>query len=507
MGRLVAEFVVVACFLVLGWSAGAADAKRPNFVFMFSDDHAQRAISAYPDSLNQTPNIDRIADGGMLFAESFVGNSICGPSRATILTGKHSHKNGFRKNDDRFDPDQTTFPKLLQAAGYRTAVIGKWHLKSDPQGFDHWNILPGQGHYYNPDFLSPKGRNTEPGYVTDVITDKGIDWIKKNSGDQPFFLMLQHKAPHREWMPGPKYLNLYDDVTFPEPDNLFDDYATRGWAARNQDMSIEKTMRLAGDNKVWELDTRRGNLWKYNIGRMTDAQRKLWDRAYAPKNAKFLAANLKGRALVRWKYQRYLKDYLRCIASVDESVGRVLDHLKESGLDRNTVVIYGSDQGFYLGEHGWFDKRFMYEESMRTPLLIKWPGVTKPGSVCRQLVQNLDYAQTFLGIAGVKAPAGMQGRDLTPLLRGRSPKWRESLYYHYYEGENSWHRVARHDGIRTEQMKLIHFYTRNEWELYDLRQDPNEMNNLFGRDSHRQVGIDLQQQLATLRRQYGVPKE
>jgi arylsulfatase A-like enzyme len=476
---------------------------KPNIIFIFTDDHAQRAISAYPESLNQTPNIDTLAKEGALFQNSFVTNSICGPSRAVILTGKHSHINGFRKNDDKFDGTQQIFTKLLQSSGYNTALIGKWHLKSDPMGFNYWDILPGQGHYYNPDFINKNGKYNEKGYVTNVITNKALNWIDSNK-DKPFMVMMQHKAPHREWMPGPKYLNLYDDVTFPEPSNLFDDYNSRGTAARNQDMSIDKTMRLAGDLKVWELDKSQGHLWKYNIGRMNPKQKKLWDAAYAPKNKIFLEKKLKGKELIRWKYQRYIKDYMRCIASVDESVGRVLSYLKENKLEKNTIIIYGSDQGFYLGEHGWFDKRFMYEESMRTPLLIKWPAVTKAGTKVPQLVQNLDYAQTILEMAGITPPADMQGRSLVPLLKGKNPKWRNSLYYHYYEGENSWHKVAKHYGIRTERYKLIHFYTHDEWELYDLKNDPKEMRNLYNNSEYKELIKKLKAQLKTIRDEYQV---
>ncbi len=499
----------MTCGLAADRAGDTAVSERPNIVFMFTDDHAVQAISACGSVVNKTPQIDRLADEGMRFANSFVTNSICGPSRAVILTGKHSHMNGFRKNDDRFDGSQTTFPKLLRKSGYQTAMIGKWHLASDPEGFDHWEILPGQGHYYNPDFVTAKGRVTESGYVTDLITDKAIDWIQTCDRDKPFLVMMQHKAPHREWMPGPKYLDLYDDVMIPEPSNLFDDYATRGSAARDQDMSIEHTMNLTGDNKVWELEPnpQKSHLWKYNIGRMTQQEQERWNAAYGPKNREFLSAKLKGEALVRWKYQRYMKDYLRCIASVDESVGRVLNYLDESGLAENTVVVYSSDQGFYLGEHGWFDKRFMYEESMRTPLLIRWPGVTKPGSVSESLVQNLDYAQTFLEIAGISALSDMQGRSLVPLLNGDEPRWRDALYYHYYEGEKSWHRVAKHYGIRTDRYKLIHFYTLNEWELYDLSRDPQEMNNLYRQSDVTKLTAQLKEQLKALRRSYQVPAE
>lgn len=497
--------LLIGCWFACGSSPIRA-AERPNIIFMFTDDHAYQAISAYGSKVNETPNIDRIASEGMIFRNSFVTNSICGPSRAVILTGKHSHVNGFRKNDDRFDGNQVTFPKLLQKAGYNTAVIGKWHLRSDPQGFHHWEILPGQGHYYNPDFVTKDGKHQEAGYVTDVITDKSLKWISENR-DKPFMLMMQHKAPHREWMPGPNHLSLYDDVTIPEPDSLFDDYATRGSAARDQDMTIAKTMNLTSDNKVWELDPEREkkHIWHYNVGRMDDNQRKTWNAAYAPKNKAFIAADLKGRDLVRWKYQRYMKDYLRCVASVDDSVGRVLDYLKESGLEKNTVVIYSSDQGFYLGEHGWFDKRFMYEESMRTPLLVKWAGRVAEGSSSDKLVQNLDYAQTMLDLAGVAPPDEMQGASLVPLLKGNDPPWRDSLYYHYYEGADSWHRVAKHDGIRTDRYKLIHFYTLEYWELYDLKHDPHETNNVYGNAGLEALTAELKKKFALLKRGYRVP--
>jgi arylsulfatase A-like enzyme len=496
--------LIIAIFCALNSAAPAAD--RPNIIFMFTDDHAYQAISAYGSKVNKTPNIDRIATEGMIFRNSFVTNSICGPSRAVILTGKHSHLNGFRKNDDRFDGGQLTFPKLLQETGYQTAIIGKWHLQSDPQGFDHWEILPGQGHYYNPDFVTRDGKHQESGYVTDIITDKSLKWIGENR-DAPFMLMMQHKAPHREWMPGPDHLSLFDDVEISEPANLFDDYATRGSAAREQDMTIARTMNLTSDNKVWELDPdrRKKHIWHYNIGRMSEKQQADWNAAYVSKNRAFIDAKLTGKDLVRWKYQRYMKDYLRCIASVDDSVGRVLDYLQETGLERNTVVMYSSDQGFYLGEHGWFDKRFMYEESMRTPLLVKWPGKVTARSSSDKLVQNLDYAQTMLDIAGVKPPEDMQGASLLPLLGGEDPNWRGSLYYHYYEGADSWHSVAKHEGIRTARYKLIHFYTRGYWELYDLQADPHEMNNLYGQASHEEHVSRLKEQLQKLKSHYKVP--
>jgi len=487
-------------------------AERPNIVWIYSDDHAVNAVSAYGSrlaSVTPTPNIDRIAKEGILFRNSFVTNSICGPCRAVVLTGKHSHINGFRKNGDRFDGSQQTFPKLLQKAGYQTAIFGKWHLASDPTGFDKWDILPGQGHYYNPDFVTPEGRVQRQGYVTDIITDLSLDWLQKGrEPDKPFMIMIQHKAPHREWEPGPDHLTTYDDVTIPEPDNLFDDYEGRGTAAKEQDMTIAKTMRLGPDLKVWEAVDEEDQNKKRTFGRMTEEQRANWEAAYGPKNKAFLEANLEGEELVRWKYQRYMKDYLRCIASVDDNVGRVLDYLQASGLDKNTVVFYSSDQSFYLGEHGWFDKRFIYEESLRTPLLAKWPGVTEPGSETDLMVQNLDCAETFLDIAGVEIPEDMQGRSLEPLLRGKEPRnWRDSIYYHYYEGEGKVHNVYKHYGVRTPRYKLVYFYTLDEWEFYDLEKDPHEMRSEYNNPEYADEIARLKKELARLREKYNVPED
>jgi arylsulfatase A-like enzyme len=487
----------------------ASNAARPNIIFIFSDDHATQAISAYGSHLAKvapTPNIDRIAAQGIRFDRCMVTNSICGPSRATILTGKYSHLNGFYKNEaTTFDGSQQTFPKLLQKAGYQTAIIGKWHLESDPTGFDHWEILPGQGSYYNPDFINPAGQHRETGYVTDIITGKAKDWLcSQRDKTRPFMLMMQHKAPHRAWDPSPKYLNLFDDVKIPEPDTLFDDYANRGTAAKEQDMTIDKTMTLGRDLKVAERDET-GNLgWHFK--RMTPEQKAAWDSAYQPKNTAFLKANPQGKDLVRWKYQRYMKDYLRCIRSVDDSVGELLNYLADTGLAENTVVLYSSDQGFYLGEHGWFDKRFMFDESYRTPLLVNWPGVTKPGSVNTDLVSNLDFAQTFLDIAGAPKPQGMQGASLLPILNGKTPcDWRKTHYYHYYEYPG-WHMVQRHEGVYDGRYKLMNFYDIEEWELYDLQADPKEMQNQFGKPQYAEVTQRLRAELANLRKQFQVPE-
>lgn len=466
-------------------------AQRPNIVFIFSDDHAAHAISAYGSVINKTPNIDRIAEGGMLFRNCFVGDSLCAPSRATVLTGKHSHENGVIDNVKKFDATQETFIRILQKSGYLTAIIGKYHLKSDPVGFDYYDILPGQGVYYNPDFINKDGQYHTHGYVTDIITKKSLDWLKQHRNDKkPFMLMMQHKAPHRPWQPGPKYLNLYRGETIPEPVDLFDDWTERNTGAQQQEMSVRKNLILDYDLKIGPAPQR-----------LDEQQKKVWDAAYQPQNEWFKSANLKGDDLVRYKYQRYIKDYLRCIASIDESVGEVLDYLKQSGLDKNTIVIYNSDQGFFLGDYGWFDKRWMYEPSLRTPLIVKWPGVTKPGSVNTDLVQNIDFAETFLDIAGAKIPSDMQGRSIVPLLKGEHPTdWRRSIYYHYYEYPQP-HHVPPQYGVRTDRFKLVRYYTINEWELFDLKADPRERHNLFN-DSGYQVTKDHMLQLLEADREY-----
>ena len=469
---------------------GQIAGRRPNIIFIMTDDHASHALSCYGSKINQTPNLDRIAAEGMLLANSFCTNSICAPCRAVILTGKYSHINGVTDNRLKFDGSQQTFPKLLQKAGYQTAMIGKWHLKTDPTGFDYWNILPGQGLYYNPAMIEMGERKNYTGYVTDIITDHALKWIKSRTPDKPFCLMYHHKAPHRRWEPGPEHLTMYDDVTIPEPDNLFDDYSNRGRAAKEQDMSIAKTM-TQGDLKF----TAPQNL--------TPEQKKRWDAAYEPKNEAFRKANLQGKDLVRWKYQRYIKDYLRCIASVDDNVGRLLDYLDESGLAKNTVVVYTADQGFYLGDHGWFDKRFMYEESLRMPLLVRYPREIKAGSVNDDIVLNLDFGPTFLDFAGVPVPADMQGQSLRKLLQGKTPKgWRTSTYYHYYEYP-AVHSVKRHYGVRTRRYKLIHFYHDiDEWELYDLEKDPREMKNVLGDPAYADTVNELKAELKRLREKY-----
>lgn len=498
MQRLSRKFTLTFALLAITFQAAIAD-ERPNIVFIFTDDHASQSISAYGSKINETPNIDRIAREGMLFRRCYVTNSICGPMRAVIQTGKYSHLNGFLVNGNQFDGTQQTFPKLLQKVGYQTAVVGKWHLGKHmkPQGYDYSEVLIGQGPYYNPPMLKNGEPTKHTGYTTDIITDLTMKWLKeKRDPGKPFMLMCQHKAPHRNWQPGPKHLNKYDDVTIPEPETLFDDYSGRGTPAKTQDMSIEKTM-TPHDLKLVPPKN------------FTPEQLETWNAAYDAKNKAFEEMKLEGKDLVRWKYQRYIKDYLRCIASVDDSIGQVLDYLDESGLAENTIVIYSSDQGFYLGEHGWFDKRWMYEESLKTPLIVKWPGVTKPGTENESIVSPLDFAQTFLEIAGAKDPGDMQGHSLVPILKGNTPDdWRTVFYYHYYEFPG-WHDVRRHYGVTDGRHKLIRFYEPgvDEWEMFDLASDPNEMNSVYGNPEYADAQAKMLAQLDQLREQYKVPEQ
>jgi arylsulfatase A-like enzyme len=487
---------IILC--LVGGLLSAAPAKQPNIVFIFSDDHAYQAISAYGDArkLIQTPNIDRIANEGMRFDRALVTNSICGPSRAVILTGKYSHLNGFYNNSNSvFNGEQLTFPKLLQKSGYQTAVIGKWHLVSDPVGFDYWQVLPGQGLYYNPPMKNAGGMVKTQGYVTDIVTDLSLDWVRKRDKSKPFMLMCQHKAPHREWAPNIKDLGFDKDRVYPEPATLFDDYADRAKAVAENDMTLEKTI-VPLDVKL----VRPPNL---------DAeQAAVWDAFYEPRNEAFRKANPQGKDLVRWRYQRYMHDYLATVKAVDDNVGRVLKFLEDEGLAENTIVIYSADQGFYLGEHGWFDKRWIFEESVRTPLLVRWPGVTKPGSVSKALVSNLDYAQTFLAMAGLPSPAEMQGRSLTPILAGELPAdWRKEFYYHYYEYPQP-HHVAPHYGIITDRYKLVRYYGNGETktDLFDNEKDPLELKSFFGQPGYESVQADLEARLAKLRVDLKVPE-
>lgn len=498
--RTCCPFAVLAMFATLGFtpSLAAADPpKQPNIVVIFSDDHAYQAISAYSDprKLLDTPNIDRIAKGGVRFDRCLVPNSICGPSRATLLTGKYSHANGFYNNtNNKFDGSQTTFPKLLQKAGYQTAIVGKWHLVSDPTGFDYWHILPGQGVYYNPPMIKNGQRVKHEGYATDLITDFSLEWLKGRDKTKPFLLMCQHKAPHREWEPALRHLGHDNDRKYPEPETLFDDYAGRGVAERTQDMTIAKTM-TPRDLKL------------VPPGNLTADQRKVWDAYYNPRNKAFQEAKLEGKDLVRWKYNRYMHDYLGCIKAVDESVGKLLDYLDQQGLAENTIVVYASDQGFYLGEHGWFDKRWIFEESLRTPLLVRWPGVARAGTVDTSLVSLLDLAPTFLEAAHLPVPADIQGRNMVPVLKGSVPEdWRKSFYYHYYEYPGP-HSVHRHYGVVTDRYKLVHFYEPgvDYWELFDLKTDPREMTSVYGKADYATAQKELTDELARLRKDLKVP--
>ena len=483
------------------------ESERPNIIFIFTDDHAVQAISAYDfrRKVNETPNIDRIARNGALFENSFCANSICAPSRACVLTGKHSHENGQINNQKEFDGSQMTFPKILRESGYQTSLIGKWHLKSEPTGFDYWEVLRGQGRYYNPDFITPEGEKHYTGYCTDIITDKSLEWLKGRDKTKPYLLCCQHKAPHRNWCPAPRHLHLYDDVTIPEPPNLFDDYSGRTDLIKNNEMEIDRHMIFGWDLKVDNtgMEDALGRDWPNpEYKRLTPEQKKMWDAAYDPKNKKFLEAELKGKELVRWKYQRYMKDYLRCIAAVDENIGRMLDYLETAGEMDNTIVVYSSDQGFYLGEHGWYDKRWMYEESLRMPLVMSWPRRIKPGTRIKQLVQNIDYAPTFLEAAGISIPCEIQGDSLWELFNEEKPDWRDTIYYHYYEqGE---HNVPRHDGIRTMRYKLIHFYDHGDWELFDLEKDPREMQSVWNDPLYRRIREMMMRRYYAMRKRFDV---
>jgi arylsulfatase A-like enzyme len=474
--------------------------QRPNIVFIISDDHAYQAISAYGGRLAEvapTPNIDRIADSGMLFTNCLVTNSICGPSRATILTGKYSHQNGFIDNTfgSQFDFNQQTFAELLQAAGYKTGVLGKLHLGAKPsKGFDYIDILPGQGSYYNPVFINEQGQYKLEGYTTEIITEKAIQWMDSIKSDtQPFMLFLGHKSPHRPWQPGPNEIGMYEGVTIPEPESLFDTYTGNRTVAAMNFMSISEAMKLEQDLKITSGPQ----------GGFTSKQQKTWDSIYGPINEKFNKEKPTGKDLTRFKYQRYMKDYLASVAGVDKGVGQVLDYLNASGLEENTIVIYTSDQGFYLGEHGWFDKRWMYKESLRTPLLVSWPGKIKAGTRTDRLVSNLDFAETFLDIAQTEIPEDMQGKSIVPILKGETPEnWREAHYYHYYEHPSE-HDVRRHYGITTDRYKLIHFYyDLDQWEFYDLEKDPNEMQNRYGDTAYAEVQRELHNRLEVLRTTY-----
>ncbi len=488
-------------------SATVFGQQKPNIIFIMSDDHAYQAISAYGHGLNETPNIDRLAKEGVIFQRAFVTNSISAPSRAVMLTGKFNHLNGKTDNQDsKFDWNQQNFVRILQQNGYQTAMIGKIHIPGTPQGFDYTNILPGQGQYYNPVFIENGVRKVFPGYVTTLTTQFALDWLdKKRDKSKPFCMLYHQKAPHRPWQPEAKYLNLYDDKTFDVPDNFFDDYAGRGTAAKHQKMEIGRDMEWGHDMK-FENDPYTNALTSHGKelnSRFDDKQRAAWRAAYDSENNNFMLNKPENKEdLFKWKFNRYIKDYLRCIQSVDDGVGELLDYLKANGLEENTIIVYTSDQGFYLGEHGWFDKRFMYEESLRTPLLIRYPKEIQAGMVCNQMIQNIDFAPTFLDYAGIKIPKDIQGESFRNVVAGKKTKWRDAIYYHYYEYPQP-HSVLPHYGVRTERYKLIHFYDKvDEWELYDLETDPREMKSVYDDPAYAKIRSQLHKKLKTLQKKY-----
>jgi arylsulfatase A-like enzyme len=484
--------------------------QTPNILFIMSDDHASKAISAYYDEYISTPNIDRLANEGMIFRNSFVTNAICGPSRAVLLTGLHSHLNGVRDNHTEFNAKQTTFPSLLRENGYTTALVGKWHLQSSPEGFDYWNILPGQGDYYNPAFIE-NGRDTAyEGYVTGLITDLAMDWLDELDDKKPFCLMVHQKAPHRNWMPDLSHLDAFETDTFEVPETYYEDLSSRP-SLSTQQLTISQHMNYQYDLKipcdtcdVAEVNSWAPKVYQRNLARMNQDQIEKWNKGYSEEKEQFFTEEFIGLSEAEWKYKRYMEDYLRCIISVDESVGSLLDYLEQRGLLENTIVIYTSDQGFFLGEHGLFDKRYMYEESMGTPLLMRYPPLIEKSSENSDLVQNLDIAPTLLQLAGVEVPEEMQGLSLLPLFSESSPEdWRDALYYHFYE--SGWG-VEKHEGVRTDRYKLIHFYEElNTWELFDLKDDPEELNNLYGLPGNDSLVNSLKTKLNLLKEQYDVP--
>jgi arylsulfatase A-like enzyme len=499
--RIVLRALALACVLLVPRGAAAGTPPTlPNIVFVLSDDHSLQTIGAYNLRLSKfcrqqgvTPNIDRLADRGGLFVNSFCGNSLCSPSRASILTGLHSHANGVMNLDEPIRAGTWTYPDALRAAGYQTAVIGKWHLSGTRPTTDYWRILPGQGDYWHPDFIGPDRREKHTGYATDIITDMSLDWMRRRDKTRPFMIAVQHKAPHRNWVPPTRYYRWLSDVRIPEPETLFDDYSGRTSSAAKQKMEIGRHMSLATDLKVFQ-----GTNWPGEMRRMTPSEQDDWLAVFGPRNAAFTNAHLAGKDLVRWKYQEYMKDYLRCIKAVDDGVGRLVAYLKAEGIEDNTVVIYSSDQGFYNGEHGWFDKRWIYEESIHMPLVVRWPGVVKPGSRFTPMVQNIDYAETFVEMAGGTAPDGLHGRSLVPVLRGQTPPdWRKSIYYHYYAPDS--HAVPPHYGVRTDRYTLGYFYRSNEWELYDLKKDPQQMRSVLNDPAYAKTVAEMKAELDRLK--------
>ncbi len=518
MKNQVVRVLPIFILLIFGTQsiAQTQNEKRPNIIFIMSDDHAYQAISAYDNKLIETPNIDRIAKMGMLFTNASVTNSICAPSRATILTGKHSHMNGKIDNHFPFDTTNVTFPQIMQKSGYQTAMFGKLHFGNSPKGFDQFKILPDQGNYYNPDFITKYDGNIKvEGYVTDIITDMTLDWLEEERNpDQPFMLMYLHKAPHRSWLMAERHMEEFTNKTFPEPSTLFDDYSGRTPAAAEAEMNILKHMGWSGDNKVFPevmdelgiaeigVDKRR---FVNEVGRFTPSQKENFMESYSKVNDRFRKdyPSMTEKDKMKWKYQRYMQDYLGSIQAVDENVGRLLDYLEANDMMENTIIVYTSDQGFYLGEHGWFDKRFVYDQSFKTPLLVAWPGRLNPGGKSDAMVQNLDFAQTFLDAAGIEAPEDMQGESMIPLLTGEPEKWtRDAVYYHYYEYPAE-HMVNRHYAIVTKEYKLIHYYfVEDQWELIDRKKDPQELTNVYNDPAYAEIKQDLHVRLEKLREKY-----
>ncbi|MFT4513481.1 MAG: arylsulfatase A-like enzyme [Planctomycetota bacterium] len=502
--------LLCTAFVTRAIAQDSLSASRPNIIFIFSDDHAPHAISAYGSRVNKTPHIDRLASEGLLFRNNFCGNALCGPSRATILTGLHSHANGFMRNGNVFDGDQATFPKLLKKVGYQTALIGKWHLSSDPQGFDKWMVFPGQGNYYNPDFRTKDGRVQVEGHATNLTTKLSIEWLNQRNEDRPFMLMCQHKAPHRNWQPAPEDLALFKDTQIPEPPTLFDDYKGRGPMAKAQEMSIANHMFLHYDLIVPPKDEKdlkgTDRAWLGQRKRMNAAQLAGWDKAFKAENDAFLREDPQGKERVRWAYQRYMKNYLRCVNGVDRSVGELLAWLDaRPEVKKNTIIIYSSDQGFYLGDHGWYDKRWMYEESLRMPLVMSWPGHLEAGREVKHLTQNIDFGPTFLDLAGAPPLTAAHGKSLVPVMSkqtGDKP-FRDAIYYHYYESQ-AVHMVPAMYGVRTDRYKLIRYYEPqwNTWEMFDLEKDPDEMNNIAEDAAYQEIRKGLEARLVKLRKQY-----
>jgi len=512
------EFVcIISIFIISGCQPPIKEvAKRPNIIFIMSDDHAYQAISAYDGQLIQTPNIDRIAEMGMLFTNASVTNSICAPSRATILTGKHSHINGKIDNHFPFDTTNVTFPQILKNSGYQTAMFGKLHFGNSPKGFDQFKILPGQGSYYNPDFITKnEGEINIKGYVTDIITDMTLDWLEnERKPEDPFMLMYLHKAPHRSWIMAERHMEEFTNKTFPEPESLFDDYAGRP-AAAEAEMSILKHLSWSGDLKIAPETMDQMNLpeigidklrYKFGMDRLDSTQLSNFHKVYSKVNEQLKTAypSMTDEDKMKWRYQRYMQDYLGTIKAVDENVGRLLDYLEANDLMENTIIVYTSDQGFYLGEHGWFDKRFVYDESFKTPLLVAWPGKVEAGSTSDEMVQNLDFAQTFLDAAGVEQPKDMQGESLLPILTGKMEDWeRKAVYYHYYEYPAE-HMVNRHYAIITKEYKLIHYYfDLDHWELIDRLKDPQELTNVYNDPTYSDIKQKLHKDLDEMRENYG----